>query len=383
MMNNEQMKALTATARAVAVNHGFPLLRVSEAAPATSDADIASQRIKDGKFSGLQWFTEDRIKLASQPTQLLPTARSVVTFAVNYYDEGSESLRDSNKGYVARYAVGKDYHRTLKKRLSAYMLDLITAIGFSPEYRIFVDDSPLLERAFARMSGLGWIGKNTNLLVPGSGSWVLLAEIITSLELIPDTPVKKTCGTCTKCIDICPTGAISADYQVDNDRCISYLTIENRGAIPRNLRNGVGTWIFGCDLCQEICPVNRKAKGVIFDELRIRQDLRDFDMREILSMDESAFLLRFQGTPVMRAKLKGMQRNVCVALGNIGDIEDVALLTQTLCNSAPLVRGHAAWALSQIPSPGALTSLKKRLSIEQDAWVLGELEDAVKAHTLV
>jgi epoxyqueuosine reductase len=263
------------------------------------------------------------------------------------------------------------------------MLDLITAIGFSPEYRIFVDDSPLLERAFARMSGLGWIGKNTNLLVPGSGSWVLLAEIITSLELIPDTPVKKTCGTCTKCIDICPTGAISADYQVDNDRCISYLTIENRGAIPRNLRNGVGTWIFGCDLCQEICPVNRKAKGVIFDELRIRQDLRDFDMREILSMDESAFLLRFQGTPVMRAKLKGMQRNVCVALGNIGDIEDVALLTQTLCNSAPLVRGHAAWALSQIPSPGALTSLKKRLSIEQDAWVLGELEDAVKAHTLV
>jgi epoxyqueuosine reductase len=376
-MNELDQIELTAMLKSIAKDHGFHSLKISRATTVDSDADVAVDRIIKGNFSGLTWFTEERMQVASNPTVLLPSARSVMTFAINYFDSDAEPRRNLQRGQIARYALGQDYHRSLKRRLSQYMDAVKAIIEFSPEYRIFVDDSPLLERAFARESGLGWVGKNTNLLVPGNGSWVFLAEIIISLELVPDEPSKKSCGSCRRCVDICPTGAISSEYEVNNDICISFLTIENRGPIPTELRKPMGTWIFGCDLCQEICPVNARADEVAFDEFRIREEMHEFDMREILKMSEEAFRDKFQGTPIMRAKYTGMQRNVCVALGNIANPEDVDLLIETLGNISPLVRGHAVWALAQIGSEAALKALNAHSIDEQDAWVIVELVDAL------
>lgn len=378
MNEQEDRIVTTATLKELARTHGFTSMSISKAVPVESDAKIASDRIAEGKFSGLSWFTEQRMQVAGDPEKLLTGAQSVLTFAINYFDWDSESIRSQTRGQIARYAIGRDYHRVLKRRLLAYMKNVVEVIGGSETYRIFVDDAPLLERAFGRASGLGWIGKNTNLLVPGNGSWVFLAEVITSIDLVPDIPVQKSCGTCERCIDICPTNAITAAYEVENDRCISFLTIENRGPIPTELRNLMGTWIFGCDLCQEICPVNRMAGEIAFDEFRMRKELDQFDMREILRMTEDAFEDRFKGSAIMRAKYVGMQRNVCVALGNIGSADDEGLLKETLGNPSALVRGHAVWALSQIGTPSAMDALVLLTSTEQDPTVIAELESVLR-----
>ena len=373
MLDNDAIAATTALLKRLALAHGFSSLAIARADRVDSDATIASERIAEGKFSGLPWLTEQRMQIASDPEKLLPDARSVLTFAINYFDATGELNREHEKGYIARYALGRDYHRVLKRRLAQYMKDVAEEIGQNPSYRVFVDDSPLLERAFARESGLGWIGKNTNLLVPGNGSWVFLAEIITTLALTPDKPVLKPCGSCRRCVDVCPTGAITSDYEVENDLCISYLTIENRGPIPVELRKPIGTWIFGCDLCQEICPVNQLAGDVAFDEFRIRDSMNEFDMRDILRMSQSEFDEKFRGTPIMRAKYVGMQRNVCVALGNIGDPSDILLLEKTLGNESALVRSHAVWALVQIGTAESLASLERLRLTEQDPLVIAEM----------
>ncbi len=373
MLDNDAIAATTALLKRLALAHGFSSLAIARADRVDSDATIASERIAEGKFSGLPWLTEQRMQIASDPEKLLQDARSVLTFAINYFDATGELNREHEKGYIARYALGRDYHRVLKRRLAQYMKDVAEEIGQNPSYRVFVDDSPLLERAFARESGLGWIGKNTNLLVPGNGSWVFLAEIITTLELTPDKPVLKTCGSCRRCVDVCPTGAITSDYEVENDLCISYLTIENRGPIPVELRKPIGTWIFGCDLCQEICPVNQLAGDVAFDDFSIRESMNEFDMRDILRMSQSDFDAKFRGTPIMRAKYVGMQRNVCVALGNIGDPSDILLLEKTLGNESALVRSHAVWALVQIGTEESLATLERLRLTEQDPLVIAEM----------
>ncbi len=373
MLDNDAIAATTGLLKKLALAHGFSSLAIARANRVDSDATIASDRIAEGKFSGLPWLTQQRMQIASDPEKLLPEARSVLTFAINYFDATGELNREHQKGYIARYALGRDYHRVLKRRLVQYMKDVAEEIGQNPPYRVFVDDSPLLERAFARESGLGWIGKNTNLLVPGNGSWVFLAEIITTLELTPDKPVLKTCGSCRRCVDVCPTGAITSDYEVANDLCISYLTIENRGPIPVELRKPIGTWIFGCDLCQEICPVNQLAGDVAFDDFSIRESMNEFDMRDILRMSQSDFDAKFRGTPIMRAKYVGMQRNVCVALGNIGDPSDILLLEKTLGNESALVRSHAVWALVQIGTEESLATLERLRLTEQDPLVIAEM----------
>tara|TARA_Y100000590_G_scaffold56272_1_gene59012 strand:- start:1047 stop:2174 length:1128 start_codon:yes stop_codon:yes gene_type:complete len=373
MLDNDAIAATTGLLKKLALAHGFSSLAIARANRVDSDATIASDRIAEGKFSGLPWLTQQRMQIASDPEKLLPEARSVLTFAINYFDATGELNREHQKGYIARYALGRDYHRVLKRRLVQYMNDVAQEIGQNPPYRVFVDDSPLLERAFARESGLGWIGKNTNLLVPGNGSWVFLAEIITTLELTPDKPVLKTCGSCRRCVDVCPTGAITSDYEVENDLCISYLTIENRGPIPVELRKPIGTWIFGCDLCQEICPVNQLAGDVAFDDFSIRESMNEFDMRDILRMSQSDFDAKFRGTPIMRAKYVGMQRNVCVALGNIGDPSDILLLEKTLGNESALVRSHAVWALVQIGTEESLATLERLRLTEQDPLVIAEM----------
>ena len=279
-------------------------------------------------------------------------------------------------GKVGRYARWKDYHLVMKERLRTLADTLSGELGVPVRSRVFVDDGPLLERGVARRVGIGWFGKNTNILTSTHGSWVFLGALITDLRLEPDEPLKKTCGACDLCIAPCPTGAIVAPYVIDAPRCISYLTIECRGPIPRDLRPLVGDWVFGCDICQEVCPVNRDVQGAAMPELK-RTGFSALELVPLLSMTQEEFSQRFRHTPIKRAKRIGLQRNACVALGNIGDTQAVPALGRALMTGEPLVRGHAAWALGRLGGNQATQILTGVLDSEEDPYVIEEIEAAL------
>ncbi|MQG29185.1 MAG: tRNA epoxyqueuosine(34) reductase QueG, partial [SAR202 cluster bacterium] len=246
------------------------------------------------------------------------------------------------------------------------------------------DEGPMLDRDAAARSGLGWFGKSTNILTPSHGSWVLLGQVITDLELEPDQPLKKTCGACVRCIDDCPTGAIVAPYVVDNTRCISYQTIENRGVIPLEMRPLIRDWVFGCDICQDVCPVNRKASEAHqpIPTAEAVGHSGELDLAELLALSDEEFRSRFQGTSIMRAKRVGLQKNACVALGNNRDEAGVPALVSTLTTAEALVRGHAAWALGQIATAEAIASLEQAMAGETDKYVQDEIDGALKESRL-
>ena len=279
-------------------------------------------------------------------------------------------------GKIARYARGRDYHRVMKRKMRSLVAELSLQLDTDIAARWYVDDGPMLDRAAAARAGLGWFGKNTNLLTSQLGSWVFLGQIITNLALTPDPPSQKTCGSCVRCIDACPTGAIVAPYVVDNTRCISYLTIENRGPIPPELRPQILDWVFGCDICQEVCPVNRKAQPTTEPAFN-RAGLSMVDLVELLEMDEAEFRQRFAGTPVMRAKRIGLQRNACVALGNAANPDAVPALARALATAEPLVKRHAAWALGQIGGEEAIARLEQARNNEEHSEVLSEITAAL------
>ncbi len=354
---------------------GFDLVAVTSADAFASDRDEALRRIDDGLMDGLPWFNAQRVQRGTDPETLLPGARSIISLGWNYHPPADPPATDRD-GLIARYARGRDYHRVMKRRMRRMVLDLTERIGDRFTARWYVDDGPMLDRAAATRAGLGWFGKNGNILNPTYGSWLLLGQIITDLPLAADPPLAKTCGQCARCIPACPTDAIVAPYVVDNRRCISYLTIEHKGAIPTELRASMGNWVFGCDLCQEVCPVNRKAKAT-GDPNFGRTDLSPIDLVELLDMTEAQFRHRFAGTPIMRAKQVGMQRNACVALGNSGDPYAVPGLTRALTSAQPLVRAHAAWALGRIGGADARAALQLALDSEADPEVLSEIRPAL------
>ncbi len=345
---------------------GFDVAGIAGVEPFARERDALVERIDAGMFDGLPWFTTDRAEIASDPRALLPEARSIVCLGLSY-DTG-----DGPAGRIARYAWGQDYHDVIRGRLKSLQQQLAEEAG-EFEFRTFVDTGRLVDRAAAVRAGLGWYGKNTNLLNTRLGSWLFLAELVTTLDLQPDAPTRQNCGQCHACIDACPTGAIVAPYVVDNDRCISYLTIELRGPIPRELRPLMGGYIFGCDLCQDVCPVNAQAEPVYHPEFACRGTE---DLAGLLSLTDDDFRARFRGSPVLRAKRRGLLRNVCVALGNSGAPEAVAPLTNALRDPEPLVRGHAAWALGRL---GAFDALSAALRSEGDPYVREEIEHAYQA----
>ena len=374
--------ALTSLVKEQALRAGFDLVRIASAEDFERDREVALRRTREGLMDGLPWYTEARVTRGTAPSDLLPGAKSIICLALNYFPRHGDKPDDgaafkSARGRIARYARGRDYHRLMKRR----MRNLVLALGDSLESglaaRWYVDDGPMLDRAAAARAGLGWFGKNTNILTAELGSWVFLGQIVTDLDLEPDPPLKKTCGSCVKCIDACPTGAIVAPYVIDNSRCISYLTIENRGPIPEELRPKMLDWVFGCDICQEVCPVNRKQRPT-GEAAFSRQDMASVDLVEILEMTEEAFRERFAGTPVMRAKRTGLQRNACVALGNRREADAVPALGRTLTFAEPLVRGHAAWALGEIGGPAALQCLAQAREKETDAGAIREIEAAME-----
>ena len=374
---------LEALVKQHALECGFDLVRITSAAEFTADRDSALRRIGSGEMDGLPWFTPGRVRRGASPETLLPGARSIICLGVNYYRDdpvdGAAAVRPSGAavGKVARYARGRDYHRVIKKQMRDYVAGLSQRLECSVDARWYVDDGPMLDRAAARRSGLGWFGKNTNILTPSLGSWLFLGQIITDLELEPDPPLSKSCGSCVRCIDACPTGAITAPYVIDNARCISYLTIENRGSVPVELRPLLGDWVFGCDICQEVCPVNRRAQPVRNQDERGKR-LSALDLAELLALTPDQFLERFGGTPIMRAKLAGMKRNACIALGNLCDHSAVPTLARALSEEVPLVRSHAAWALGQIGGAHAANALREAVAAENDFAVLREIEAALE-----
>jgi epoxyqueuosine reductase len=278
------------------------------------------------------------------------------------------------RAVLARYARGDDYHAIFEEKLGALARFLETNGGRA---KCYVDYGPVLERDLAQRAGLGWIGKNTVLIHPEIGSYIFLGEILTDLELEPDPPfTADRCGTCTRCIEACPTGAIKGPRELDARLCISYLTIELRGPIPRELRPLIGNRVFGCDICQEVCPWNRYIPETKEERFKPRE-VPGSELVELMGLDDDAFERRYGTSPVSRAKRGGFLRNVAVALGNWGAPEAVPALARALDDPDPLVRGHAAWALGRIGSAESEAALAQRRGEEEDDSVREEIELAL------
>lgn len=305
--------------------------------------------------------------------QVLPGARSVIAVGLNYYQ--GEPSEASGWTPVARYAWGRDYHMVMAPRLEKLLAFVQEAGGPEIKGRIYVDTGPVLERDLAARAGLGWVGKNTNLLHPRLGSFFFIGVILTTAELTLDAPLPDRCGTCRACLDACPTEAFVAPYVLDARRCIAYLTIEHKGPIPRALREGVGEWAFGCDLCQSVCPWNGKAPETREPALYPAGPLSD--LGQLLGLDEAAFRTRFAGTPIMRAKRRGFLRNVAVVLGNRRDPSAVPALSRALADPDPLVRQHVAWALGRMNAGEAQSALTQARGGERDPQVLQEMREAL------
>lgn len=360
---------------------GFVAVGIAAAAEESRARFVFHERIDLGMYNGLPWFNHARADRATDARLALNgSAVSVVTLAAPYKTEYLTDIEPEGlRGRVARYAWGRDYHRVLEKRLQALAAFIDGRCG--ARSRGLVDYAPLAERAYAARAGIGWFGKNTNLLLPGHGSWVLLAELVTTAALAPDEPLAKSCGSCSRCVVACPTGAISGPYVVDNQRCISFQTIENRGWIPRELRPLLGDWVFGCDLCQDACPVGGGSAEATWPEFRPASlDAALPELTDLLALTDEQFLARFQGRPIIRAKRSGLARNACVALGNKGDPRALpALVTALGDDPAAIVRGHAAWALGQIGGETARDVLRRALATEPDTEVCREITLALAA----
>lgn len=355
---------------------GFDLARFTTAEPFPETQRVLEERIEAGLLSGLSWFTAERASIAGDPRNLMPSAQTVVSLGISYLsdDEIMPSEPGSPRGRVARYAWGLDYHEVFKEKLWTLHAFVQERLGRHVEARALADTARIVDRAVAQRAGLGWYGKNTNLLNREYGSWVLLGELLLDVALPPDDEVGTNCGSCARCMPACPTGALIAPGVLDNNKCISYLTIELRGPIPRELRPSIGDWVFGCDICQDVCPVNRKAKAMNHVEFAPRHGIGPSpSLIELLDITEEDFREKFRHSPVKRTKWAGMRRNAAVALGNIGDPGAVPALVRALGSEPELVRGHAAWALGRIGGEEAERALSARQEIEPDDWVREEI----------
>jgi epoxyqueuosine reductase len=368
-------RELTVGLREEAIRLGFAAAGIARAEPMPETRAVIEARVARGSYDGLPWFTVERAARSTDPERSLAGVCSVISLAAPYravLEVDEAALGDQPRGRIARYAWGRDYHRALERPLKQ-LAGWLAEQAPGTRTRLMVDHGPLAERAFAARAGLGWFGKSTNLLTPAAGSWVLLAELLTTAELEPDAPLRKSCGACVRCVVACPTGAIAGPYDLDNGLCISYQTIEQRGSIPRRLRPLMGDWLFGCDVCQDACPVPSRAEAMV--------DLRPASLEAaapslipLLSLTGEQFRARFAGRPLMRAKRDGLLRNACIALGNRGDERAVPALIAALNDAAPLVRGHAAWALGRLGARAPLDIARRR---EEDTSVRAEIEAAL------
>jgi epoxyqueuosine reductase len=338
---------MKAALRQRAAELGFDDCRITTAAPPAS-AEHFQHWLAEKNHGELAWLERNADKRVD-PQKVLPGAKSVIVLAASYQTENRKSEIGNRKtGQIARYAQFADYHDVLGERLKA-LTNLIASVADREVRSLwYVDTGPILERDFAQRAGLGFVGKHTNLISRRLGNWIFLAEILTTLELEPDAPEKNHCGTCTRCLTACPTQAITAPFQLDARRCISYLTIELKGSIPVELRRALGNRIYGCDDCLAVCPWNKFAREGNLMKPHARGDLAQPDLLELLRLDDAAFKSRFTGTPMLRTKRRGLLRNIGVALGNIGDDAALPDLEKASNDREPLIAEHARWAIGEI-----------------------------------
>lgn len=328
-------------------------------------------------YAGQMHYLPARAAAYEHPGAILEGVRSVVMLAMVYRTQQAQPVT-TGAGRVASYAWGQqDYHDLIHDRLKQLRQHLETQVP-GALVRGVVDTAPLLEREFAQLAGLGWIGKNTLLLNKEAGSWFFLAALLTDQELVYDEPSETDhCGTCRACLDACPTDAFPQPYVLDATRCISYLTIELRDHIPTQLRRGMGDWVFGCDICQDVCPWNSDTPASHEPGLQPVDPLNPLALHELFELDDESFRARFRRSPLWRSKRRGILRNAAIVLGNQGSIESLQPLCQGLLDEEPLVRAASAWALGQLAIPLAKEALTRQLDVEPDAHVEAEIQQAL------
>jgi epoxyqueuosine reductase len=336
------------------------------------------ERFEDWLAQGMQGtmtYLERQAPKRKDPSLVLGEVRSVLILAMNYYSDTANG-EDPLKGRISRYAWGDDYHSVLADRLQALM-NFIVHEDRGARGLFYADTGPVMEKVWGAHSALGWMGKHTNLITREQGSWFFIGVVLLNRELDYDAAAHDRCGTCRRCLQSCPTGAIVAPYKVDARLCISYLTIELRGAIPRELRPAIGNRIFGCDDCQEVCPWNRFAFSSTEQAFRPRTASHMPELTSLVTITEAEFNARFHGSPVRRARRDGFVRNVAIALGNSRAAEAVPALMMAAHDRSPIVRDHAAWALGRIPGPDSEAALLRLQEAEADPSVLAEIKIAL------
>lgn len=376
--------SIKARARAL----GFALCGITTPDPPEHLPEYKSW-LSDGLHAGMKYMESERGQaLRADPRALFPECQSILVLAVNYFQGESPSPDpESLSGRVARYAWGRDYHDVLLRRLKELMSFVEVAAGRTVRHRLYTDSGPIMERELAQRAGLGWIGKNTMLINEDVGSWTLLAEVMMDLALPPDEPFHlDRCGSCTRCVDACPTKAILSDpRRVDSRQCISYLTIEHRGSLPSECRDALGDWVFGCDVCQQVCPWNERFAQPRNDpDFEPRAPFPNPEMASLLGLSQSEFRSVFRESAAKRAKRSGLLRNAVVVLGNTTENAAVVHLERALhTDPDAVVRGHAAWALSRCSADKAQRVLCAALTSETDPLVVEEIEAALEAQGVV
>jgi len=369
---------LIAQIHSKALDLGFDLAGTAPISP-VPHVDAYRDWIAQGYHGEMGYMARpDRAKRRENPDVILPGAKTIVCVGLNYYPGPlpDDLARDASRGLIANYAWGLDYHDLMQPRLEELAAFIRAETGGNGTTRAYVDTGPILERAHAAAAGLGFIGKNTCLIHPKMGSWLFLGEILADAELDPTQKKSNVdCGTCRRCLDACPTGALTAPYVLDARLCISYLTIELKGAIPRELRPLMGNRIYGCDACQQVCPWQRFASPTQERSFHTEElDHAAPPLAELIEMDEATFRQRYAGSPIARIGRGRLLRNTAVALGNWGDERAIKPLTKALRDADPLVRKHAAWALGQAGGRATHKLLRDVLQKETDASVRQEIE---------
>jgi len=367
-----ELRDLTGFVKAEALRLGFSRAGITSPEP-PSHLEIYEKWLEEGRHGEMTYLDTDRARhRRADPRRILPECESILVVAANYLPN------TQNRTGVAAYAVGDDYHDVLTDRLKRLMSSLEARVGREIKNRYYTDTGPLLERELAQRAGLGWIGKNTCLISPEHGSYFFLAEVLLDLPLEPDLPIKTDhCGECTLCIEACPTNCILPDRTLDAARCISYLTIELKGTIPLELRPLTEDWIFGCDICQQVCPWNlRFAEPTADHAFQARAFLSEPTPRDFLQLTPQDYRTELSKSPLKRAKRSGLLRNAAVAAGNVGGRASVPDLERVLAKEEdPVPRAHAAWALGEL---GEFESLQAALVSEQDSEVLAEIQLALE-----
>ncbi|MET0941076.1 MAG: tRNA epoxyqueuosine(34) reductase QueG [Mesorhizobium sp.] len=359
---------------------GFDLVAVAKPDSIPNAPARLSDFVAAGRQGSMTWIAETAAR-RGDPRTLWPGVRSIIVLGMNYGPSRDplEILKKRERGAISVYAQNRDYHDVIKGRLKEIAGKLAARSGAA--VKVFVDTAPVMEKPLAEAAGIGWQGKHSNLVSREFGSWLFLGSIFTTADLAPDRPETDHCGSCRACLDICPTDAFPAPYQIDARRCISYLTIENKGPIPVEFREAIGNRIYGCDDCLAVCPWNKFAQSASEAKLAARDDLMEPALGDLLKLDDAAFRNLFTGSPVKRIGRDRFIRNVLIAAGNSGEPSLIPDCRKLAGDPSPLVRGAAAWALSRLLTPAAFAALaRQHLGHETDPDVAGEWAPGAAAH---